>query len=189
MDTSELKVKVADTWKLGDDAIKNPQKYNGFLGISLTSLLYNNQNIKSYLKFANHYFIRVALLPVDLPYRYNYMVFEDLSEVQANQKATVLGNQLKKSLVGIIKNLNLESKVSILTWKEIINEAECKHILSSLEYLLGNSTEFLSDVHLHLQEQAPFIKNKLFNLKHKLSDEDFRQKNKMFFLFKFLVIP
>jgi len=182
---SKLELKVIDTWKLGSDAVKNPKKYNGFLGVSLTSPYYNNETIELYLRSANNYFAKIALLPVDIPYKYNYIVFEGLSEDQATQKALDLGNRMEHFFFVTLRKLNLENKTTILRWQDIIKYKNCNYILTFLRTLLEKNSKFFNDVHLHIQEQTLVIEKRLLRAKQKLSDLEFEQQRKT--LFRFLV--
>jgi len=177
-------LKIVRTWNLGHDVILHPKKYNGFLGISLTSPYYKEKSVLDYIEFGIKNFERFALFPVDIPYRYNYIVFEGLSEKNAYIKAKKLGDDLEKYLYKILCNIGMEREIKILRWEDLVKNEEALRILNYFEKLIYELKELNEDIKNHILEQSPHIEKRLLNNK-KLDNFNIETQRKT--LYRFLM--
>lgn len=177
-------LKIIRTWELGYDVISHPKKYNGFLGISLTSPYYKKKNILSYIEFGIKNFEKFMLFPVDIPYRYNYIVFEGLSEKDAYAKAKKLGDDLERYLYKILRNISVEKEIKILRWEDLIKNEKALRILNYFEKLIYESKELNEDIRNHILEQSPHIEKRLLNNK-KIGNFNIKTQRKT--LYRFLM--
>jgi len=176
-------MKIVKTCGLGKSAVAMPQKYNGFLGLSLTSPYCKKNSILPFIHFGLKHFKKFVLLPVDIPYQYNYRVFENLSNQEALNKAKTLGDHLAYELLNIITKADLQDKIQILRYENLMQDKRAVTILNYFEKLILESDEFCKDIRLHLSAQVPHIERRLEAQKNEWAGYDFKRK----ILYRFLV--
>lgn len=101
-------------------------KSNAIVGISIGWRNFSKKKIKAITKFALDNFDKVLILIVDSIKKYNWMAFDKMSEIEANNKAIREGTEYRKATESIINSLKNEkydiSKIVLKNWGEATND-------------------------------------------------------------------
>lgn len=166
---------IEQTTDLGQDALAHPQKYNGFMGISIFHKFFAKKRMRYYFEWSAKQFKECIILLMDDPDKYNCMVFKELDEQEALKKARIVSDEIKTGYEKVLKQLNLKN-VKIIQFRDFNNEPLYQNILSSIETYVEQNSLFKEDL-TNLMEmgigekikdfitQKEFIENRISGVK------------------------
>lgn len=121
-----------------------------FISVDSRSIHYSKKGIKDYCLWAMDCFDRFLLLIVDLPQTYNYLVFKKYSLSEAQHRAETVGQDKKRALEKIIRDLR-KDKVQVQGFKEMYEQEHYKKIHSVISDYFVKNTQFRSDLLLEME--------------------------------------
>jgi len=143
------KVEFVSAFRLGIDSLMNPQKYDGFYGISCSypffsgesldnycDVYYQHKFINKFVEFGENHFRNFLVFLMDLPLSYNLMAFAEMSERDAKESAQAIGDRLEEK----IKKQMFKGK--LLRWRDIDHEEGFNRILKEITNYSKEDTRF-----------------------------------------------
>ena len=94
---------------LGIDALQNPGKYAGFMGISVGHKFFSKATMEYFFLWGSQIFKEFIILILDDPDTYNFMIFEDLTKEIALNKARIIGDEKARSYKKVINKLGVKN--------------------------------------------------------------------------------
>ena len=112
---------------LGEDAIRTPGKYKGFIGISLLQRYFSPKRIAYFIDWGAKQFEEFAVLIMDHPEVYNFIAFNGLTEKDAMKKADEISDERKRSYEKVINGLGIDN-VRIVQFRDVVDKARYKEL-------------------------------------------------------------
>ncbi|WKZ31301.1 MAG: tRNA-dependent cyclodipeptide synthase [Candidatus Dojkabacteria bacterium] len=130
---------------LGTNALLNPGKYNGFMGISIQHKFFAPKRMQYYIEWGSKVFKNFAIVLMDDPDRYNFEVFNSLNADEALTKARNISDEKKRSYEKLITALQTDN-VRILQFRDFADNEEYKNILRQLKEFSVSDQSFHGDL-------------------------------------------
>ncbi len=137
---------VEQTTDLGADALENPQKYNGFMGISILHRFFSKKTMSFYFDWCSVQFKETVILLMDDPDKYNFTIFKKIPEDESLHKARLISDEIKRGYERILAQKNIQN-IKILQFREFISQPRYINILSSIHSFLKENNQFHSDLY------------------------------------------
>jgi tRNA-dependent cyclodipeptide synthase len=159
---------------LGKDALINPRKYNGFMGISILHKYFAPKRMKYFIEWGSEQFQEFIIILMDDPDQYNFQVFRSLSPTEALEKARGIGKEIKASYIKILNKKNINN-VKVKQFKDFKNRKDFQDLLSTLyEY----SADRDSELHKSLETLVDSAVGKKFKTHCKIHQLSTKETNK-----------
>jgi tRNA-dependent cyclodipeptide synthase len=150
---------------LAEEAIRNPHKYNGFMGISLRNDFFSKKNMREYIQWGSEMFKEFAILIMDYPDNYSLQIFKDLDEKKAMDKARELSKEKKIAFERVIESLQVEN-VKLLQFKDFYDESQYNKILALVEKMSRSDTFFCDSLQFMFTSAIGNKLEELFSIKN-----------------------
>lgn len=150
MTVSWVNMIIEQTSDLGKDAIENPQKYNGFLGVSILHKFFSKTNMKFYFEWSSKQFKEFIVLLMDDPDRYNFRVFKKIPGNAALKHAREISDELKNGYGKTLRGLKI-SNIRIVQFRDFVEDAAYQSILWEIYNHFDSDDEFRKDL-FHLMD-------------------------------------
>jgi tRNA-dependent cyclodipeptide synthase len=118
---SRTNISIIKTTGLGYRVATEKKQHNGFMLISVDTPYYSKPVIIDYCEWALENLDKFLLVIVDMPQMYNYWVRRNMLLEHARSKAEQVGQERKKSLEKVIRNLGTE-RISVVGFNELAQE-------------------------------------------------------------------
>lgn len=129
---------IESTTDLGSDAIQNPGKYAGFMGISVGHKFFSKTTMEYFLQWGSKMFSEFLILLMDDPDMYNFKVFENLTETEALNKARIIGDERARSYQKVIRKIGV-TNIKIVQFRDFIYTPKYIDLLiKTKEYSIHN---------------------------------------------------
>ncbi len=168
--------KVTD---LGEDALRNPKKYNGFMGITIRNRFFTKETMLEYIRWCSNQFNEFVIFLMDDPDQYNLMVFKELKKKQALEKARNISDYTKSALRKILNGQQMRN-IKILQFRDFNNDPLFLRISLIVKKLIRNDKVFKDSLYT-LMETIVGKKINDFIQKKKLSGEKIERIKKILF--------
>ncbi|RMD77302.1 tRNA-dependent cyclodipeptide synthase [Candidatus Dojkabacteria bacterium] len=136
---------IEQTTAMGEDALLNPGKYRGFLGVSITHKFFKKENMVHYFKWGSKVFEKFYILLIDDPDMYNFVVFKSLSETDALARAHKISSELKYGYNRKLRELNIQN-VEVVRLVDYGDNSEYLNIKAAVRNFMRSSDEFRKDM-------------------------------------------
>lgn len=154
-------IKIKETIGLGQEVIKNFQKYNSVAGISLGVKHYSYKpNVRAYLDFLIKYFSKVLIFINDYNYHWDVMAFQCLNKEQALEKAKRMGQELRDNYQNAIQRLSVvEDKIKIITFFELLDDKSFQEFQSQFHKILDEDKNIKEEIDKDLDNQVLYTQS------------------------------
>lgn len=136
---------VKHTEGLGNDALQNPNKYSGFMGVSIRNSFFSHNTMESYFIWASEFFKTFKVFLLDYPDRYNYIVFSSDDHSSAVYKACQMGKEKKVGYERVVCKLGLKN-IQILSFQDFNNDILYHNTLFTCNSYLSQNNEYKTDL-------------------------------------------
>lgn len=143
---------IESTTDLGTDAIQNPGKYTGFMGISVGHKFFSKATMELFFLWGSHLFKEFLILLMDDPDKYNFMIFENLSEEQALKKAQTIGDERARSYEKVIRKIGA-TNIRVVRFRDFNESKIYNDILLKTKQFSTKDLAFKKEL-LHLMEEG-----------------------------------
>ena len=137
---------IESTTDLGSDAIQNPGKYAGFMGISVGHKFFSKTTMEYFLHWGSHIFKEFIVILLDEPDTYNFMVFESMEYEEARKKARTIGDEKRRAFEKVVRKIGV-SNVKILCFRDYSQNSSFKKILETTHTFVKTNAEFKKDLY------------------------------------------
>lgn len=141
---------IEQSTDLGKDALENPKKYNGFLGVSILHKFFSKKNMKFYFEWCSKQFNEFFIILMDDPDKYNFQIFKNMTEKDSLEHARKISDQLKRGYEKVLRDLDI-SNIKILQFRDFNNDKKYKAILQAINDSNKSNKEFSKDLN-HLMD-------------------------------------
>lgn len=136
---------IEQTTALGQDALDNPGKYRGFMGVSILHKFFAPKRMKYFLKWGSETFEDFVILLIDDPDHYNFMVFDGMSKEEALEKARSISDEVKRSYEKLLRQFKIDN-VKILQFRDFEEDPGYIKLLSKFRRLVNKNEELEDDL-------------------------------------------
>ncbi len=130
---------------LGKNALENPKKYSGFLGVSIPHKFFSKKNIKFYSEWGSKQFKEFIILLMDDPEKYNFQVFKNMNEKDALKHARKKSDELKQGYSKVLRNLKIDN-LKIMQFRDFVTNKKYGEILHEINTLFDSNGSFRKDL-------------------------------------------
>jgi len=141
---------IEQSTDLGKNALENPKKYNGFLGVSILHKFFSKKNMGFYFEWCSKQFDEFVIILMDDPDKYNFQIFKGMNEKDALEHARKISDQLKRGYEKCLRDLNI-SNIKILQFRDFTKDKKYKAILQEINNSHESNKEFAKDLN-HLMD-------------------------------------
>lgn len=136
---------VKSTTDLGKDALNNPKKYKGFMGVSIPHKFFAKKRMKHYFPWFSKTFEEFVVILMDDPEKYNFIVFKNLDEEEALRKSRKVGNEIKASYEKVLRGNDINN-VRVITFRDILEDSKYKEILNTIQEEIPKNNSLQNDL-------------------------------------------
>jgi tRNA-dependent cyclodipeptide synthase len=166
---------------LAKDALDNPGKFNGFMGVSLLHRFYSKENMSNYFTWCSKRFNKFTLVLMDDPDRYNFIVFKKINVREGLALARKISDEIKSGYNKLLLDMKIDN-VEIMQFRDFISSNEYKLIFSEIEKYIEMNPNFKDDL-VRLMNNG--IGGKIEKLSKQITTEEF--ENAKHILFQYIV--
>ncbi|MBX9702565.1 MAG: hypothetical protein K2X39_00280 [Silvanigrellaceae bacterium] len=139
----------------GIDKFFNKKAY---CGISLSNPNYHGKRLSAVLFFLSDFFYRTLLITTGYIYRHHYRLISETEKIALLKSEEAEQLYIEEHLLPQIKQLSLEKKFEIVTWKEIYDTEEFKKYHEEVLHFYESNPSFKNDIN---QFAFNFIEKKM----------------------------
>lgn len=155
---------------LGIDALQHPGKYAGFMGISVGHKFFSKATMEYFFIWGSQTFKEFLILLMDDPDKYNFMIFENLSEEQALKKAQTIGDERARSYEKVVRKIGV-TNIRIVRFRDFNNSKIYTNILCQTKQYAAQDIAFKNEL-LNLMEEGIGGKIQEYSLNKNLSPHE-----------------
>ena len=124
------------------EILANSKNYVGLMGLSVGKADFENpQTMTEYARFMQERFAYSLMVVADVPKRHNIMALEGVSEVKAEQRARVAGDDMRNAIEKITRDY---PNVKVARWRHFAEE-KYSHNLEVLQEAYRSDGEFMDE--------------------------------------------
>lgn len=169
-----MELKFLDAEGLGKKVLDKKRVYNGWFGVGVGSSYYSKANLQLYAQWATEYLNSFLFVVADDIERYNLIVFSNLPEKEALEKAREKGDSKFKMITEIADKF--PHQIEAKRWQELTINDEYQSIFN----LLNTDYDRISQLKEHIDNTLwANIRTKLEMLKKKVGEREFEKKFRM----------
>lgn len=146
IDGDGLEMIIERATGLGLSALENPMTYKGFMGVSILHKFYSKKRMYYYFKWASQLFKEFAIILMDDPDQYNFMVFSNMDKLDALAKAREISDEIKRSYERELTKLGIKN-IKVIQFRDFKENKAFKKLVKATYEFMEKNTSFKEDLY------------------------------------------